>query len=160
MFIGNGVIDFRGNSLFKSTVDYFINHDFVDPETLAYWNAACTHDEESAGCQFFYSRFEETLDDVNPYSKFALILDIYSYCYYNDSFVMDGNTGEKKQFLSQQSILRGLAKSINEIQQAKESNENEPPKSKFNGAPCAYFDGMYQYFNAHYLDYKANARAS
>lgn len=22
--------------------------------------------------------------------------------------------------------------------------------SRFNGAPCAYFDGMYQYFNAHY----------
>lgn len=22
--------------------------------------------------------------------------------------------------------------------------------SQFNGAPCAYFDGLYQYFNAHY----------
>ena len=58
IFIGNGVIDFRGNSLFKSTVDYFIKHDFVDPETLSYWNGACSHDEESAGCQFFYTRFE------------------------------------------------------------------------------------------------------
>ncbi len=58
MFIGNGVIDFRGNSIFRSTVDYFIKHDFVDPTTLSYWDNACTHDEEAAGCQFFYARFE------------------------------------------------------------------------------------------------------
>ena len=73
LFIGNGVIDFRNNALFKSTIEDVIGHDFVDPDTLSYWNAACSHDEESAGCQFFYTRLEETTDDINPYSNGLLI---------------------------------------------------------------------------------------
>lgn len=32
--------------------------------------------------------------------------------------------------------------------------------SEFNGAPCAYFDGMYQYFNIHYKEFKAELKAS
>lgn len=37
---------------------------------------------------------------------FLLKIDIYDYCYYNDSFVM----GEKKKFHSQGSILKNIAK--------------------------------------------------
>lgn len=44
VFIGNGVIDFRDDSLFKSTVEYFINHDFLDPDTFQYWDNACQYD--------------------------------------------------------------------------------------------------------------------
>lgn len=33
-----------------------------------------------------------------------------------------------------------------------------PKKNKFNGAPCAYFDGLYQYFNVHYRDFHADVR--
>ena len=29
--------------------------------------------------------------------------------------------------------------------------------SKFNGAPCAYFDGIYEYFNAHGEEFHAEA---
>lgn len=72
VFIGNGVMDFTDDSLEKSTIEYFIDHDFLDPETLEYWSRACQHDEESAGCQFFLERAEETLDDINPYSIFYL----------------------------------------------------------------------------------------
>lgn len=32
--------------------------------------------------------------------------------------------------------------------------------SEFNGAPCAYFDGMYQYFNIHYKEFKAELKAA
>ena len=32
-------------------------------------------------------------------------------------------------------------------------NENPQMNKGFNGAPCAYFDGMYQYFNAHVEDF-------
>ena len=31
---------------------------------------------------------------------------------------------------------------------------------KFNGAPCAYFDGLYQYFNINYQAYHAKGRES
>ncbi len=50
------------------------------------------------------------MDDINPYSTFLFNIDIYSYCYYNDSFALGGDE-EKKQFLSQESILLTLAKS-------------------------------------------------
>lgn len=95
-------MDFTDDSLEKSTIEYFIDHDFLDPETLEYWSRACQHDEESAGCQFFLERAEETLDDINPYN-------IYSYCFYNDSFESSMNQ-EKRQFLSQESILMSLRK--------------------------------------------------
>lgn len=61
-------------------------------------------------------------------------IDIYDYCYYNDSFVM----GEKKKFHSQGSILKNIAKN-GQFQEDKD----------FNGAPCMYFDGLFEYFNAH-----------
>lgn len=31
-----------------------------------------------------------------------------------------------------------------------QENKNNKKGSMFNGAPCAYFDGLYQYFNAHF----------
>jgi len=65
---------------------------------------------------------------------FLLKKDIYDYCYYNDSFVM----GEKKKFHSQGSILKNIAKN-GQFQEDKD----------FNGAPCMYFDGLFEYFNAH-----------
>ena len=34
-------------------------------------------------------------------------------------------------------------------------NKGSSAKKGFNGAPCAYFDGMYQYFNAHVSEYHA-----
>lgn len=72
LFIGNGVIDFRNDELEKSTVEYMINRDFIDPEVMQYWHNSCQVDEESAGCQYFFSKFEENTDDINPYSKALL----------------------------------------------------------------------------------------
>jgi len=32
---------------------------------------------------------------------------------------------------------------------------SNPHKAEFNGAPCAYFDGMLNYFNLHEKEFKA-----
>jgi hypothetical protein len=51
----------------------------------------------------------------------------------------------KKNFASQKSILQ---KYINQQSKMK-------PKTKFNGAPCAYFDGIYHYFNQNEVAFNA-----
>jgi hypothetical protein len=51
-----------------------------------------------------------------------------------------------------------ISKAINKIKKI-ETSEDEPHKLKFDGVPCAYFDGMYQYFNIHYEEYHAKERA-
>ena len=112
-----------------------IDHNFVDPEIIHYWKTSCVTDPKSAGCRFFHTRLAENVEEINPYSKLYIDSDVYSYCYYNDSFV--ANQGEKpKTHQSQQSMLFKLL--------AKARNEE---KSRFNGAPCSYFDGVFNYFN-------------
>lgn len=54
---------------------------------------------------------------------------------------------EKRQFLSQESILRTISKNSAQFIESKSKMQLKP---KFNGAFCMYFDGLYQYFNTHY----------
>jgi hypothetical protein len=61
---------------------------FVNPEIKSYWQS-CQYDPESAGCRYFTIKFQEDIDEINPYN-------VYGYCYYNDSF----NTPSRK-YLSQ-----------------------------------------------------------
>lgn len=44
ILIGNGVIDFRDESLEKSRIEYMLDHDFVDPTVKSYWENACATD--------------------------------------------------------------------------------------------------------------------
>ena len=57
ILVGNGAMDFTDNSLTKSTVQFFLEREFVDPDLVHYWNSACAIDEDSAGCKYFYQRF-------------------------------------------------------------------------------------------------------
>lgn len=129
-------MDFTDYSLEKSTIDFFVKREFVDPDLIHYWKTSCKNDESSAGCQYFLKRFEDNTEEINPYS-------VYAYCYYNDSF--NSSLGERKTFTSQQSCLR---KSISRMR-------GENTTSKYNGAPCCYFDGMFNYFNLHATEYHA-----
>lgn len=38
-----------------------IDKEFIDPSMLQYWRNSCEFDPESAGCQFFKTRFDETV---------------------------------------------------------------------------------------------------
>jgi hypothetical protein len=71
---------------------------------------------------------------INKLSK-----DIYDYCYYNDSFASPEG---RKRFHSQGSILRNIAR-----------NGQFDSEKGMNGAPCMYFDGLYEYFNLHIKEY-------
>lgn len=110
----------------QSQIEYMINHEFIDPELLIYYESSCQTDPLSAGCRYFKMRFSENVEEINPYN-------VYSYCYYNDSF-----TSQSSPMQSQQSILMNIAQ-----------NQKYNRSAGMNGAPCAYFDGLLEYFNAH-----------
>lgn len=76
--------------------------------------------------------------------------DVYGYCYYNDSFDASPKA-EKKRYISQESILQGIK---NEFARNKEF-DGKLDYSRFNGAPCAFFDGIHDYFNLNEQAYKA-----
>jgi serine carboxypeptidase-like clade 2 len=59
--IGNGVMDFTDGSLYESQVEYMIKHDFVDPDLVMYWKMSCKIDPLSAGCNYFYKRYEDNI---------------------------------------------------------------------------------------------------
>jgi hypothetical protein len=123
--IGNGVMDFSDGSLYESQIEYMIKHDFVDPDLVPYWRTSCKTDPLSAGCNYFKKRFADNILEINEYN-------LYDYCYYNDSFV-----SKKPNYQTQQSILKDI------IQSQVMGQKN----TTFNGAPCAYLDGIYDYFN-------------
>lgn len=78
---------------------------------------------------------------------FYPILDVYGYCYYNDSFDASRteipNKPKPKFYHSQESLLMNIL--------AKTRNQ----KPKYNAAPCAYFDGLFDYFNINEEAYHA-----
>lgn len=51
-----------------------IDHDFIDPELVPYYNRACLTDSKSAGCQYFNKRFDDNVEEINPYSNFIFNL--------------------------------------------------------------------------------------
>lgn len=112
-----------------------IDHEFIDIDLIPYYRGSCYIDAQSAGCRYFNTRYNENVDEINPYN-------VYSYCYYNDSFAVTEN-GERKKFEGQASILKNIISNKGKYQQ----------DDRYNGAPCAYFDGLYDYFNAHVKEY-------
>lgn len=45
ILVGNGVMNFRNGEMEKSTIQYMIDHEFVDPELINYWKTSCRFDE-------------------------------------------------------------------------------------------------------------------
>ena len=86
-------------------------------------------------------RYRENVDEINAYN-------VYSYCFYNDSFAGE-KEGErnKKNRGSQASILANLIANKGKYK----------AESEFNGPECAYFDGMLDYFTAHASDFHSQA---
>ena len=70
---------------------------------------------------------------------------MYSYCYYNDSF----NQPQQRPHITQQSILNNLKKRYSN------GTFKDTAAGSYQDAPCAYFDGMFNYFNLHEIEYKA-----
>lgn len=134
--IGNGVM--RYHTVSRNQINYLLDRSFVDPEIKSYWDNSCQFDPDSAGCRFFAIRFQENFEEINPYN-------VYSYCYYNDSFDQSQNS-QKKPYATQESILLNITNHF---------ASNSLKQLKFNGAPCSYFDGMYNYFNLHEVEYRA-----
>jgi hypothetical protein len=140
IIVGNGVMSF--DTLQRSTYEYMIDRKFVDPEIVPIYQSSCQTDPGSAGCRFFEIEYNKGTEEVNPYN-------VYGYCYYNDSFeaTKQRKTEYRREYLSQESILTKLKKQF--------SPGPTPPTNKFNGAPCAFFDGIHDYFNLNEVEFKA-----
>jgi len=80
-----------------------IDHEFVDVDILPYYRGSCFIDPASAGCRYFNNRYRVNIDEINPYN-------VYSYCYYNDSFLTGDYSSPKKQLLDQASIIKNIAR--------------------------------------------------
>lgn len=44
ILVGNGAMDFTDDSLEKSTIDYYLKREFVDPDLVHYWKTSCQTD--------------------------------------------------------------------------------------------------------------------
>jgi serine carboxypeptidase-like clade 2 len=140
IMVGNGVM--RYNSVSRNQVKYLLDRSFVDPEIKSYWDNSCQFDPDSAGCRFFTIRFQENFEEINPYN-------VYSYCYYNDSFQQPEKEKDpkfKRPTATQESILMNITSHF---------SNNSFTQGKYNGAPCSYFDGMLNYFGLHEVEYRA-----
>jgi hypothetical protein len=52
-----------------------MTHHFIDPKLFPTWKNACHSDPQSAGCQFFYVRYEELLKRIDFYNIYGPCLD-------------------------------------------------------------------------------------
>lgn len=62
-------MDFTNGQLGKSQVQYMVDHDFIDPQIIHYYENSCLNDELSAGCRYFESKYQKDIDELNIYSK-------------------------------------------------------------------------------------------
>jgi hypothetical protein len=46
----------------------------TDPEMDVYWKDSCSKDEDSAGCNYFWARYDTLTSNIDPYN-------IYGACY-------------------------------------------------------------------------------
>ena len=116
-----------------------IDRKFVDPEIVPIYQSSCLTDPDSAGCRFFEIEYNKGTEELNPYN-------VYGYCYYNDSFEAQSQNTPKKEVLTQESILNKLKKQL---------SSGPSIREKYNGAPCAFFDGIHDYFHLNEVDFHA-----
>ena len=55
-------------------------HDFIDDRLWRIYRESCRIDFTSPRCMYFQYELELDEDNVNPYSKLILILDVYELC--------------------------------------------------------------------------------
>lgn len=137
IMVGNGLMTF--DTLEESEIEYIINKELVDPDIVPLYNDYCKKNYESDQCQAFLEKYDKDTDALNPYS-------IFDYCYYIDS--VTGEQHFRKARENQESALLKLIK-----KHSPKRKYDFSDKLKSQGAPCAYDDGIYHYFNAHQDEY-------
>ena len=68
ILLGNPVLSLA--DLQANRVEWMVSHNLIDPQLMPYWTRSCKVDPESAGCQYFYERFEDLtyrIDEFNIY---------------------------------------------------------------------------------------------
>lgn len=118
IFVGNGVMSFENGELDKSSVDFMVDRYITDPELEVYWKTSCVHDPESAGCNYFWARYDMLTQNIDPYN-------IYGPCY------AELNSTNSEPTLNQRSTLQKAAKRFSK----------RPPKHKY-GVSCSYDHGL------------------
>jgi hypothetical protein len=139
ILVGNGLMTF--DTLEESEIEFVIRKELVDPEIIPLFEKYCKKDFRSDGCLTFLQKYEKDTDGLNPYA-------IYDYCYSSDRIEGKEAPKQKRVFLTQEDILNKLKHQF-------------APKRKYNfrdgdsSAPCAFFDGVFNYFNLNGKAYHA-----
>lgn len=67
-------MDFSDEVLERSQINYMFTRNLIDPMLDRYWDGSCQTDPISAGCKFFFTRYDELLNKVN-------LQNLYGTCY-------------------------------------------------------------------------------
>ena len=93
--VGNGVMNLQ--TLENSRFEYMIARRFVDPIIVPLYQNSCkANPPEPVGCALFKQKFYNDTKLLNMESKSSFNLDIYDYCYYNDSLLVKVSSNDKK----------------------------------------------------------------
>ena len=67
-------MNFENGELDISSVDFMIDRYIPDPQLLSYWKDSCKNDDWSAGCNYYWTRYDMITANIDPYN-------IYGPCY-------------------------------------------------------------------------------
>lgn len=117
ILLANPLLSF--DDLQNSRVEFMISHNFIDPRLIPYWQRSCKTDPDSAGCSYFYERYEDLTYRIDKYN-------IYGQCYGR---------------LSQRSLLASLA--LKNSKFLRHSSQFDPlTNSLKSGEWCSYDEGV------------------
>ena len=128
ILIGNPVLEWE--DLEQHRVEYLISRNLVDPRLVPYWDRSCKSDASSAGCSFFYQRFEDLTYRINP-------RNVYEICH--------GRSGPP-----QHGLITKIGQRMSELGQHIPTRVNPEPYDD-----CQYQEGL-----SHYLTINAQALRS
>jgi len=72
ILVGNGVMSFENDELYRSSVQYMYEHDFISPHLMEIYRQSCSVDYLSPRCRFFNTQFGEVRRFINHYSKWIV----------------------------------------------------------------------------------------
>lgn len=129
----------------ESTYEFLMDRNFVDPFLVKEWKQFCQLTPDDNKCNDACDKIDDLTDSINPYGTLPTTPEVYGYCFVGD--IIDSNGKPRRKFQSQEGILNQIKRQV---------SQGRPQIPKFNGgAPCAFFDGVYNYFNLHAVEYHA-----
>lgn len=131
--MGNPTLNFV--DLYANRVEWMISHNLIDPQLIPYWIRSCKVDADSAGCHYFYQRYQDLTYRIDEYN-------VYGQCY--------GRSGPPEQ-----AIIDDIALRLSPFH--KMSKQYTPSILTASDQWCSYSAGIDSYLNANAAAFKSKA---